>query len=77
MFKMKKCIKIIYKSFFLGEDYIGHIDDPNFIIPLKGDIININEEQIRIWNSGYTDTVENATKAELRVGGEEGSTYSC
>ena len=29
-----------------------------------------------IWNSGYTDTVENATKAELRVGGEEGSTYS-
>ena len=55
---MEKKTKLYFKlckKTFLSEEQIGWINDPDFIIPSKGDIININEEQIRIWNGEYTN----------------------
>ena len=51
--KTKFYFKLCKKT-FNGEELIGWINDSDFIIPSKGDIININEEQIRVWNGEYT-----------------------
>lgn len=50
---MKKYISIFKKNLF-GSVFIGHMRDPEFIIPHKGDVINITDDQICVWGSEFT-----------------------
>ena len=48
---MVRQIRIIQKGLFTGEHCLAWIRNTNdFIIPTKGDVINLNEEQIGEWN---------------------------
>lgn len=44
----------LYKKLLFGNIFIGYMRDPEFIIPNKGDIINITDEQIGVWNSEFS-----------------------